>query len=95
MRVRRYRCTWCGHVWQQNTSKAAPERAKISRRGLRWALEGMACAHLSMSRVAGPNMTTSTRALAMARGVVLDVMAAYCRTPDIKVFSSLLHRGSS
>ncbi len=35
-----YRCTGCGHVWRQDTSKAAPLRVKLSRRGLRWALEG-------------------------------------------------------
>ena len=38
--VRRYRCTGCGHVWRQDTSQAAEPRAKLSRRGLRWALEG-------------------------------------------------------
>ena len=38
--VRRYRCTGCGHVWRQDTSRAAEPRAKLSRRGLRWALEG-------------------------------------------------------
>ena len=31
--VRRYRCTGCGHVWRQDTSKAAAPRAKLSRRG--------------------------------------------------------------
>jgi transposase-like protein len=50
--VRRYRCTGCGHVWRQDTSKAAPPRAKLSRRGLRWALEGIVCQHLSVARVA-------------------------------------------
>ncbi len=50
--VRRYRCTGCGHVWRQDTSKAAPARAKLSRRGLRWALEGIVCQHLSVARVA-------------------------------------------
>jgi transposase len=50
--VRRYRCVGCGHVWRQDTSKAAPARAKLSRRGLRWALEGLVVAHLSMARVA-------------------------------------------
>jgi len=50
--VRRYRCTGCGHVWRQDTSKAAPPRAKLSRRGLRWALEGIVCQHLTVVRVA-------------------------------------------
>jgi len=36
--VRRYRCTGCGHVWRQDTSRAAEPRAKLSQRGLRWAL---------------------------------------------------------
>ena len=31
---------------------AAEPRAKISRRGLRWALEGLVCEHLSVSRIA-------------------------------------------
>ena len=50
--VRRYRCVGCGHVWRQDTSKAAAPRAKLSRRGLRWAIEGLVVAHLSMARVA-------------------------------------------
>jgi len=50
--VRRYRCTGCGHVWRQDTSKAAPPRAKLSRRGLRWALEGLVVQHLTVARVA-------------------------------------------
>jgi len=50
--VRRYRCPWCGHVWRQDTTRAAQPRAKISRRGLRWALEGLVCQHLTVARVA-------------------------------------------
>ncbi len=50
--VRRYRCTGCGHVWRQDTNKAAAPRAKLSRAGLRWALEGIVCQHLSVARVA-------------------------------------------
>jgi transposase len=50
--VRRYRCTGCGHVWRQDTTKAAEPRAKLSRRGLRWALEGIVCQHLTVARVA-------------------------------------------
>jgi transposase len=48
----RYRCTGCGHVWRQDTSLAAEPRAKLSRRGLRWALEGIVCQHLTVARVA-------------------------------------------
>ncbi len=50
--VRRYRCTGCGHVWRQDTSLAAQPREKLSRRGLRWALEGIVCQHLTVTRVA-------------------------------------------
>jgi len=50
--IRRYRCTGCGHVWRQDTSKAADPRAKLSRRGLRWALEGIVMQHLTVARVA-------------------------------------------
>jgi transposase len=48
----RYRCTGCGHVWRQDTSRAAEPRAKLSRRGLRWALEAIVVQHLSVARVA-------------------------------------------
>jgi transposase len=50
--VRRYRCTACGHVWRQDTSLAAEPRAKLSRRGLGWALEAIVCQHLTVARVA-------------------------------------------
>ena len=50
--IRRYRCTGCGHVWRQDTSQAAEPRAKLSRRGLRGALEGIVCQHLTVARVA-------------------------------------------
>ncbi|MDQ3029066.1 MAG: ISL3 family transposase [Actinomycetota bacterium] len=50
--VRRYRCSGCGHVWRQDTTKAAQPRAKLSRRGLRWALEAIVCQHLTVARVA-------------------------------------------
>ncbi len=50
--VRRYRCGECGHVWRQDTSRAAEPRAKLSRRGLRWALEGLVVQHLTVARVA-------------------------------------------
>lgn len=50
--IRRYRCSGCGHVWRQDTSKAAEPRAKLSRRGLRWALEAIVLGHLTVARVA-------------------------------------------
>jgi len=50
--LRRYRCIGCGHVWRQDTTAAAEPRAKLSRRGLRWALEAIVCQHLTVARVA-------------------------------------------
>ena len=44
--IRRHRCTGWGHVWRQDTIRAAEPRAKLSRRALRWALEGIVCQHL-------------------------------------------------
>ena len=52
IRVRRYRCENCGKVWREDTSKAAPPRAKISRGGLGWALAGIVVDHLTVTRVA-------------------------------------------
>ncbi len=50
--IRRYRCVGCGHVWRQDVALAAEPRAKLSRRGLRWALEAIVCQHLTVARVA-------------------------------------------
>ena len=50
--VRRYRCSGCGYVWRQDTTAAAEPRAKLSRRALRWALEGIVVQHLTVARVA-------------------------------------------
>ncbi|WP_052460035.1 ISL3 family transposase [Tessaracoccus massiliensis] len=50
--VRRYRCGECGHVWRQDMSRAAEPRVKLSRRALRWALEGLVVAHLTVARIA-------------------------------------------
>ena len=50
--VRRYRCGDCGHVWRQDMTKAAEPRALLSRRALRWALEGLVIAHLTVARIA-------------------------------------------
>jgi hypothetical protein len=43
---------WFGHVWRQDTTKATEARARLSRRGLRWALEGIVVQHLTAARVA-------------------------------------------
>ena len=48
----RYRCSGCCHVWRQDLTRAAQPRAKISRGGLRWALEGLVVQHLTVARVA-------------------------------------------
>ncbi|MFC0358196.1 ISL3 family transposase, partial [Kytococcus schroeteri] len=50
--VRRYKCTGCGHVWRQDTTRAAEPRAKLSRTALRWALVGLVCQHLTVARLA-------------------------------------------
>ncbi|RFU18755.1 ISL3 family transposase [Geodermatophilus marinus] len=74
--IRRYRCTGCGHVWRQDTSKAAEPRAKLSRRGLRWALEGIVVGHLTVARVAeglGVAWNTANDAvLAEGKRVLID-----------------------
>ena len=74
--VRRYRCTGCGHVWRQDTSLAAEPKAKLSRGGLRWALEGIVVAHLTVARVAeglGVAWNTANDAvLAEGRRVLID-----------------------
>jgi predicted ester cyclase len=57
--IRRYRCTGCGHVWCQDTSRAAGPRAKLTRTALRWALVGLVRQHLSAYRAAFPDLVTS------------------------------------
>jgi transposase len=52
VRVRRYRCTGCGHVWRQDTSAAAAPRAKLSRPAVLWALKSVVIDRLSIARVA-------------------------------------------
>ncbi len=76
VRVRRYRCTGCGRVWRQDTTAAAEPRAKLSRAGLRWALEAIVCQHLSVARVAeglGVSWNTANDAvLAEGQRVLID-----------------------
>src|SRR6201999_2692143 len=71
-----YRCPGCGHVWRQDTSAAAEPRATLSRRGLRWALEGIVVQHLTVARIAeglGVSWNTANDAvLAEGRRVLID-----------------------
>lgn len=66
----------CGHVWRQDTSSVAEARSKLSRRGLRWALEGIVLAHLTVARVAeglGVAWNTANDAvLAEGKRVLID-----------------------
>jgi len=79
--VRRYRCTGCGRVWRQDTSQAAQPRAKLSRRGLRWALEAIVVQHLTVARVAeglGVSWNTANDAvLAEGKRVLIDDPARF------------------
>ena len=74
--VRRYRCTGCGHVWRQDTSRAAAPRARLSNRALRWALEAIVVAHLPVARVAEALdvawHTANDAVLAEGRRVLID-----------------------
>ncbi|WP_067431380.1 ISL3 family transposase [Nocardioides jensenii] len=79
--VRRYRCGGCGHVWRQDTTLAAEPRAKLSRRGLRWALEAIVVQHLTVARVAeglGVAWDTANDAvLAEGKRVLIDDPARF------------------
>jgi transposase len=74
--IRRYRCTGCGHVWREDSSLAAEQRAKLSRRGLRWALEAIVVQHLTVARVAeGLGVawdTANSAVLAEGKRVLID-----------------------
>ena len=74
--IGRRKCTGCGHVWRQDITAAAEPRAKLSRRGLRWALEGIVCQHLTVARVAeglGVAWDTANNAvLAEGKRVLID-----------------------
>lgn len=63
-------------MWRQDTSKAAEPRAKLSHRGLAWALEGIVCQHLTIARVAeglGVSWNTANNAvLAEGQRVLID-----------------------
>jgi len=79
--VRRYKCTGCGHVWRQDTSRAAEPRAKLSRTALRWALVAVVCQHLTIARLAEALAvswdTANSAVLAEGQRVLLDDPARY------------------
>lgn len=79
--MRRYQCTGCDRIWRQDTSAAAEPRAKVSRRGLRWALEGLVVGHLTVARVAaglGVSWHTANNAvLAEGRRALIDDPARF------------------
>lgn len=50
--IRRYGCTCCGARVAPGQQPAAEPRAGLSRRGLRRALEGIVCQHVTVARVA-------------------------------------------
>ena len=65
----------CGARHQQG--RAAEPRARLSRRGLRWALEGVVCQHVSVARVAEGLWvswnTANTAVLAEGKRVLIEV----------------------
>ena len=75
--IRRYRCTGCGHVWRQDTSRAAEPRTKLSRTALRWALVGLVCQHLTVARLAEALAvswdTANDAVLAEGQRVLIDI----------------------
>ena len=79
--VRRYRCADCCHVWRQDTSRAAEPKARLSRRGLRWALEGIVVQHLTVARVAeGLDVswnTANSAVLAEGKRVLINDVARF------------------
>ncbi|SQC36730.1 Transposase and inactivated derivatives [Rothia kristinae] len=52
VRVRRYAGPGCGRSWREDLTQAAPARARLSRGGMRWALEAIVIEHLTVSRAA-------------------------------------------
>jgi hypothetical protein len=68
-------------VWRQDTSRAAEPRAKLSRHGLRWALEGIVVGHLTVARIVeglGVAWNTANDAvLAEGKRVLIDDHARF------------------
>ncbi len=52
VRLPRYSCPGCEHVWRQDLSSAADPKAKLSRGALSWALQALVVGHLTVARIA-------------------------------------------
>lgn len=76
VRLRRYQCRECGHVWRQDLTRACEPRSCLSRGALRWALEALVVNHLSMASIAkalGVGWNTANDAvLAEGRRLLID-----------------------
>lgn len=76
VRVRRYRCSQCSGAWREVLTAAAEMPAKLSRRGIRWALEAIVIDHLRVARAAaglGVSWHTASNAiLAEGHRVLID-----------------------
>lgn len=76
VRVRRYKCCGCGRSWRKDLTAAAVQRARLSCRGMRWALEALVIDHLTASRIAaglGVSWHTANDAvLAEGKRVLID-----------------------
>ncbi len=72
-------------MWRQDISQAAEPRAKLSRRGLRWALEAIVCQHLTVARVAEGLAvawnTANDAVLAEGRRVLINDAARFEPSP--------------
>lgn len=81
VRVRRYRCTGCGHVWRQDTSSAAAPRAKLSRHAVLWALKSVMVDRLLIASVAaglGTSWHTANDAvLAAGRQLLINDLSRF------------------
>ncbi|MGP9843127.1 ISL3 family transposase [Brachybacterium sp. 107] len=81
VRIRLYRCDHCGTHWREDTTAAAAERAKLSRGGIRWALEALVIDHLSIARVAaglGVSWRTANDVvLAEGKRLLIDDLACF------------------
>ena len=81
LRIRRYTCSGCGRFFTEDTTCVAEKRAKLTRVGMRWALQALVVDHLTISRVAaglGVSWhTANTAVLAEGKRVLIDDPARF------------------